>query len=308
MPDAPSFLPISWADHWEDVRLWRVLHRLDPGFYVDVGAMDPAIDSVTKVCYDLGWSGIDIEPNPHFAELLRAARPRDLIQEVACGAQHGRVFLHVVLLADGEQTGLTTLEDEIAERHVREGGSVRDVEVGVVPLSELMAGTPAEDPARFHFLKVDVEGFEAPVLQGADLRRFRPMVVVIEGRAPRSTEDTYAESEALLLGSDFLFAADDGLNRWYVRREDAALVDILRPETNPLLDGKPRRWFEVRREDELVSRMDELDEAARRSADQAEALRRENAALRAKLGVVHRGRSWLVALPGRVARRVRRAR
>ena len=83
MSGLPPHLPVSWADHWEDVRLWRVLHRLEPGFYVDVGAMDPSEDSVTKVAYDHGWSGIDVEPNPYYAERLRGQRPRDRVAEVA---------------------------------------------------------------------------------------------------------------------------------------------------------------------------------------------------------------------------------
>ena len=44
--------------------MWRVLRQRTPGFYVDVGAMDPVIDSVTKVYYEHGWHGIDIEPHP----------------------------------------------------------------------------------------------------------------------------------------------------------------------------------------------------------------------------------------------------
>jgi len=315
MSSAGSQLDVSWADHWEDVRLWRVLHDLAPGFYVDVGAMDPSIDSVTKACYERGWRGIDVEPNPYYAERLREDRPLDVVAGVAAGTDRGRLSLNVVLDAEGGQTGLTTLEAGIAERHVAEGGRVEQVDVDVVPLAELMRDTPAGDPATFHFLKVDVEGHEASVLAGADLSHFRPLMVVVEARAPRRAEDVYEASEALLLEAGYGFAADDGLNRWYVRSEDAALAAVLAPEINPLVDGKPRRWWEQAREAELVARMEELDAAARDSADEADALRTEVGALRgeaadlrAELDLIHGSKSWRLTAPLRAAQKgIRRA-
>jgi FkbM family methyltransferase len=314
MPQAGPHLDVSWADHWEDVRLWRVLHDLAPGFYVDVGAMDPSADSVTRSCYDRGWHGIDVEPNPFYAARLREERPLDVVVEAAAGIKRDRLALHVVLDADDRQTGLTTLQSHIAERHASEGGRVEDVAVDVVPLRDLIEGTPAADAARFHFLKVDVEGHEAAVLAGADLARFRPMVVVVEARAPRRAEDVYEESEALLMGAEYSFAADDGLNRWYVRSEDAALLAVLAPEINPLTDGKPRRWWERAREEELVARMDELDAAARASAAEAttlradlDSVRAETAALRTELDLILGSKSWRLTEPLRAAhRRIRR--
>jgi FkbM family methyltransferase len=303
MSGVPPHLPVSWADHWEDVRLWRVLRRLEPGFYVDVGAMDPSEDSVTKAAYEHGWVGLDVEPNPYYAARLREERPLDMVAEVAAGTDHARVPLNVIVSAEGAQTGLTTLETHIAERHRTEGSRVELTEVEMVPLRELMDGTPASDPGRFHFLKVDVEGHEPAVLRGADLTRFRPLVVVVEARAPRRAEDTYAESEALLTEAGYRFAADDGLNRWYVRSEDADLADILTPELNPLIDGKPRRWWEVAREEELVARMEELDAAARSSSAEADALRTETAELKAKLDLVYGSTSWKLTAPLRAVQR-----
>ncbi len=303
MPGLPPHLPVSWADHWEDVRLWRVLHRLEPGFYVDVGAMDPSEDSVTKVAYEHGWAGLDVEPNPYYAGRLREERPRDRVAEVAAGTERARVSLNVIVSAEGAQTGLTTLETAIADRHRTEGSRVEVTEVEMMPLRELMEGTPAEDPGGFHFLKVDVEGFEPAVLRGADLGRFRPLVVVVEARAPRRAEDTYAESEAILTDAGFGFAADDGLNRWYVRSEDAQLADVLAPELNPLIDGKPRRWWEVAREEQLVARMEELDAAARASSAEADALHAETAGLKSRLELVYGSTSWRLTAPLRAVRR-----
>jgi FkbM family methyltransferase len=308
MPDPVEHLPVSWAEQWEDVRLWRVLRDRSPGFYVDVGAMDPSEDSVTRAFYDRGWWGLDVEANPFYVKRLIDARPRDRVEGVAAGLERGTATLHVVRSAGDEETGLTTLEDGVAARHAGEGSRVVDVEVDVVPLSELLDGSDAADPVRFHFLKVDVEGHEAAVLAGADLRRFRPLVVSIEARAPRRPVDTYAESESILIDAGYVFAADDGLNRWYVRSEDADVAALLAPEINPLLDGQPRRWWEMARERELSDRMDELDGAARAASAEATALRTEVADLRSRLDTVYRSRTWRATAPLRaLARTFRRS-
>jgi len=308
MPDPVASLDVSWAEQWEDVRLWRVLRSLDPGFYVDVGAMDPSTDSVTRAFYDRGWSGLNVEANPFYVKRLIDDRPRDRVEGVAAGREHGNATLHVVQSSSGEETGLTTLETGVARRHAEEGSRVVDVEVDVVPLAELLEGSPAEDPDRFHFLKVDVEGHEAAVLAGADLKRFRPLVTLIEARAPRRPVDTYAESEEILLDAGHLFAADDGLNRWYVRSEDAGLIAVLAPEVNPLLDGRPRRWWEVAREHELTARLDELDAASRATSQEAVALRDEVADLKARLDAVYRSKTWRATAPIRALGRATRRR
>ncbi|HZF37393.1 MAG TPA: FkbM family methyltransferase, partial [Blastocatellia bacterium] len=43
---------ISYAQNFEDVMLWRALKHIDRGFYIDVGANDPDLDSVTKAFYE----------------------------------------------------------------------------------------------------------------------------------------------------------------------------------------------------------------------------------------------------------------
>ena len=89
-----------------------------------------------------------MEPNPYYAERLREQRPRDRVAEVAAGTDHARVPLNVVVSAEGAQTGLTTLETQIVGyRHRSEGSRIEVTEVEMVPLREVMGGTPAEDPA-----------------------------------------------------------------------------------------------------------------------------------------------------------------
>ena len=60
------------------------------GTYVDVGAGHPHECSNTWQLYRIGWSGLIIEPNPHFWPKLRLERPRDDLVCSACGSETGR--------------------------------------------------------------------------------------------------------------------------------------------------------------------------------------------------------------------------
>jgi len=59
---------VSYAQNYEDVMLWRALKHIENGFYIDVGAAWPSEHSVTKLFYDEGWRGINIEPNLEFSQ------------------------------------------------------------------------------------------------------------------------------------------------------------------------------------------------------------------------------------------------
>jgi hypothetical protein len=69
---------ISYARNQEDVMLYRAFRNLKQGFYIDVGAQDPVINSVTKAFYDLGWHGINIARDEKYCQKLQSERSRDI--------------------------------------------------------------------------------------------------------------------------------------------------------------------------------------------------------------------------------------
>src|SRR5256885_155804 len=55
---------IAYA-HWgEDLVVSFLLDNKRDGFYVDVGCYHPTLFSNTKLLFDAGWRGINIDPNP----------------------------------------------------------------------------------------------------------------------------------------------------------------------------------------------------------------------------------------------------
>lgn len=202
---------VSYAQNFEDVLLHRALGGIDRGFYVDVGAHDPLVGSVTKALYDRGWSGINIEPGPRFDALARA-RQRDRNLRCAIGP-NGELTLYEIA------AGLSTLDPSIAERHRKAGHSVETRAIQVVPLDDVLEQA---GPTVIHFLKVDVEGAEEQVLRTLDLSIWRPWLVIVEATAPLSNIPTHGAWEPLLLSADYGHVWFDGLNRWYVAAEHRA--------------------------------------------------------------------------------------
>jgi len=215
---------VSYAQNFEDVMLWRALKQVKNGFYIDVGANDPNVDSVTRAFYERGWHGINIEPLISHHRDLERERPNDINLCCAAGAQNGELELW-----ECDIRGWATASNTVVEQHKKEGHEGIFHKVPVVPLSDICAKYVTNE---IHFLKIDVEGFEKSVIEGMDFSLFRPWVVVVEATQPNSTEEVYEEWDNTLLAADYVFAYADGLNRFYVSREHSEILTSLRYPPN----------------------------------------------------------------------------
>lgn len=246
MPPVDRF--ISCAQNGEDVVLWRALGHIAQGRYVEVGANDPLDSSITRAFYDRGWSGLEIEPVTEFAEAFRRERPRDTVVQVAVtDAPTETLTMHVI-----EGTGLSTVDDAIAEGHRSDGWTTTEEVVPARRLDSLLAEhfQPDDD---IHFMVVDTEGSEAAVLASVDLRQWRPWVLVVEATAPNSTRPTHEEWESLAVDAGYEFCLFDGLSRYYVAEEHADELRAALSVPANILDGFTTQ--DVAARDEEIARL-----------------------------------------------------
>ena len=203
---------VSYAQNHEDVLLRRVFPDDTNGFYIDVGANDPVRDSVTKHFYDRGWHGINIEPQSGPYKRLCAERCNDLNLKIGLSNRDATLELSECIPHDG----VSTFSADLANMWREKGMEFVQRRVPVTTLASVCRDH-VHRTRPIDFLKIDVEGHEREVIEGGDWTRWRPRVVLLEATWPERWEP-------LLLAADYLFAAYDGLNRYYVRVEDRQLL------------------------------------------------------------------------------------
>lgn len=208
----------SYAQNFEDVLLNRAFMGVDRGFYIDVGAADPAFDSVTKAFYDRGWTGINVEPSEHFFPRLSAERVRDVNLNLAVSDVAGSMSFFSV---EGYEELSTTI-GAIAAEYQDGGREVIETVVNTRTLAEICEEYAAET---IHFLKVDIEGGELAALEGADFSRFRPKIILVESVTFGSDALTAASWEKILTDADYQHVYFDGLNRFFVAAEERQLAE-----------------------------------------------------------------------------------
>jgi FkbM family methyltransferase len=202
--------PSYYSQFYEDYVLAYVFREVKNGVYVDVGANDPNVSSVTKYFYLAGWRGINFEPIPELVEKLKQARPEDVNLGIGVSDTVSELTFY-----QARWSGLSTFDPEIAERHKASGIGIRELKIPVSTLNKVFESEPLVQKG-INFLNVDVEGFEKRVFTGLDFKRYQPQVIMAESTAPLTEVATHDAWEPILTGAGYVFAMDDGLNRYYV--------------------------------------------------------------------------------------------
>lgn len=269
---------LSHARNFEDALLWRALGHAEHGFYLDVGAFLPDVESVTRAFSERGWRGINIAAHPAAVAHLAAARPRD----VTLGDATALAAIGSAQDQDASGTGMAA--------HGTLGG-IWDAHV------------PPGQPV--HFLHLDVEGREAAILGGLHWSRQRPWIVVVAVR-PESPAAARQDWQAVLEGAGYGLVRAETLSLFFVADEHAVLARHF--------DGPPEPRGEVVRSGEtvrsaLLQAFEAADDARRRAGAAERSLARlalERQALEAQRGEAARARSSLAEEAAWLAAELRR--
>lgn len=282
---------ISYAQNFEDVMLWRALKDVKEGFYIDVGANDPVVDSVTKWFYEQNWTGINIEPSRDYYERLSKDRARDINLCLGAGNKKGKLTFY-----NFKDTGLSTTDETFAKRHSSAGLKVEKEEIEVETLCEIC--DEYANNKEIHFLKIDVEGAEKQVIDGMNFAKYRPWIVVVEATEPRS-EVISVDWEEKLVDAGYMLVYFDGLNRFYISKEKHDdLKDRFNCPPNPFDDYI--LWEVMKREHNIealtntnIDYKNKLEEAERK----IEALEDRSRKLENHIRSMENSRSWKITAP-----------
>ena len=287
---------VSYAQNFEDVILWRALKNVENGFYIDIGAQDPVIDSVSLSFYEKGWRGIHAEATVHYSNLLKLNRPDEEVMQAAVGDGEGTISFFEIA-----ETGLSTCDSKIAADHREAGRTVHETQVELISLSRVFEHAGDRD---IHWLKIDVEGMEASVLRSWPPSKARPWIVVVEATEPNSQMPSHEEWEDMLLGYGYIFAYFDGLSRFYVSKDQSILLKYFGPGPN-FFDGfslaETSVFVDNSRRDLALMEVKKLEEEKLRLGTEVKSLVKDLEFANAALSDVMSSISWRITAPLRRA-------
>lgn len=162
---------LSYAQEGEDLIIDDLLAGQKNGFYVDVGACDPIRFSNSKLFYDKGWKGINIEPTPNGIAKFYKKRPRDINIQCAIGnITQSRPFYVF------EDPALNTFSEERAKNCQQAGYKLKEIiNVKIDSLRNILSN----HQGTIDFMTIDVEGLEMEVLNSHDWSK-KPRIILIE--------------------------------------------------------------------------------------------------------------------------------
>jgi len=190
---------ISYSQFFEDLILFSIFYDVENGFYIDIGANDPNIISVTKSFYIRGWYGINIEPLPDKFQDLVKYRKRDINIQMGAGKMKENGTLYI--LGSG-----STLQKK---------KNIKSISINIDTMSNICRKYVPKNEI-IQFCKIDVEGGEKNALLGYDFENYRPKVFCIESTKPGTSIPCHNLWEDILLKNDYSFAYQYRINRYYI--------------------------------------------------------------------------------------------
>ncbi len=203
---------VTHSQNREDIILSGFFKNVNRGFYADIGANHPTEDSVTRLFYDAGWRGINVEPNTRLFKSLEKNRPRDINVNVGISDKPGELEIREY---EGWYAGLSTFSKEMQAQN-DPSIKFRDVKVKTITLKQLFEENKVKD---INFMKVDVEGYEYNVLKSNDWVKYRPQILCIEAN------HNFKDWSTILSENRYIKVFFDGLNEYYVAEEHKNLAE-----------------------------------------------------------------------------------
>jgi FkbM family methyltransferase len=173
-----THLPYSVFSHsfeGSDLIAQSLLRNVSTGMYVDVGAFHPKHLNNTYNFYLRGWSGIAIDADPSLEDIWVSERPRDRFIPAVLSDQVKKVELHIF----SDKT-MNSVDPATISRYAKRMAP-SDVSVKTLNSTTLEILKDKYFPRHeIHLLSIDIEGEDLKCLIGANLKFWRPGLIVVE--------------------------------------------------------------------------------------------------------------------------------
>ena len=214
------------AQFGEDRILWQVFRQRPTGYFIEVGAYDGVTLSNTYFLEQMGWRGLLIEPILPLCQKAAAARSRSRVIHTAASKRGSRGTATFTVTQNVPVLSFLKADQAHIDRCRREGANLVEIEVPVTTLNDILRyerrnPSPHGGPWipnhgwGIDLVSIDTEGAELDVLDGFDLDRFKPRLLLIENdRASGSEIDPYLGARG------YRKFHRQKINDFYVRQDD----------------------------------------------------------------------------------------
>ena len=166
---------ISFSKSGDDIQLYKLINKTEPGVYVDIGAWHPVKASNTYFFYFRGWKGICVDPNPDMALLFQKYRNADTFINKAVG--YGKDKLYYML--EESSSSMNTFDLDFLKENNLEGTIIETKKLNFISLEKLLDENLKVDE-RLDFFDIDVEGLDLQVLESNNWGKYRPKIIIVE--------------------------------------------------------------------------------------------------------------------------------
>lgn len=205
---------VSYAQHGDDFMILNIFEmlKIDRPTYLDLGAHHPENISNTKLLYDRGCRGINVEANPHLLDEFKRFRPEDINLNIGVGPESGTFDFKMY----DSRSGRNTFSDDEVKEYGRTVKSVMPL-----PVLTLTQIVDRYNTGRFpNLLSVDIEGLDYEVLKSTSfIGKCPPDLIVVETRRKKSTEMI-----AMMGAKGYLPYCRMGENIFFIRKEALDLL------------------------------------------------------------------------------------
>ena len=164
-----KFLKKSYSGGAVDLIVNHFFRNRKTGVYIDVGCYHPYNGNNTKLLYDKGWSGINIDLDFHTIDFFNYVRKRDENINIAISNKEGvenLYFFH-------NHAAINSLND------IRKKKAKEIKKIQTKTLDSIIENSKFKYD-KINFVSIDVEGHELEVVKGLNLKKYTPDIIVIE--------------------------------------------------------------------------------------------------------------------------------
>jgi len=143
--------------------------KKNDGVFIDIGCHHPFLNNNTYRLYKRGWVGINIDLDFNTIDLFNFFRKKDLnIQAAVSDKEEERnlFFFH-------NRSAVNTLS-------IESGSNAKEIKkINTKSLNSIIENSIFKNK-KINLISIDVEGFEMNVLNGFDINKYKPDLVILE--------------------------------------------------------------------------------------------------------------------------------